>query len=147
MHSTSMWSKPKYCGQLQNHVWIANFCGGIGKITIPSKSSYFFTVLWHGRSCKEVCGTILWVVEQDDSATLRSICSMHRWPPLQRGRNKICWGIVKSILSNGSEMLILGTYWTTRYSMVSETCTFDHKIGQKLWQTFSTFWYFTCEYK
>ena len=26
----------------------------------------------------------------------------------------------KSMLSNGSEMLVLGTYWTTRYSMVSE---------------------------
>ena len=53
-----MWNKQKHCGQLQNHVWIANFCGGIGKITILPKYSCFFMVLWHGGSCKEVCGTI-----------------------------------------------------------------------------------------
>ena len=45
--------------------------GGEREITIPSRSSYFFMVLWHGWSRKEVCGTILWVGEQDDSATLQ----------------------------------------------------------------------------
>ena len=41
--------------------------------------------------------------------------------------------IVKCMLSNCSEMLILGTYWKTRYSMVSEqTCTVDHKMDQNL---------------
>ena len=94
--------------------------GGIREITTPSKYSYFFVVLWHGRSCKEVCGTILWVGEQDDSATLQSIYSMHRWPPLQRRRNKICWRTVKYMLSNCSEMLILGKDWTTWYVMVSK---------------------------
>ena len=59
LHSTSMRSKPKYCGQLQNHVWIANFCGGIGKITILSEQSYLFMVVWHGGSCKEICGKML----------------------------------------------------------------------------------------
>ena len=38
----------------------------------------------------------------------------------KRRRNEICWRIVKSMLSNCSEMLILGTNWTTRYFMVSE---------------------------
>ena len=94
--------------------------GGSREITIPSKSSYFFMVLWHGWSCKEVCGTILWVGKQDNSATLQSIYSMHRWPPLQRRRNEICWRIVKYMLSNCSKMLILGTSWTTWYSMVSK---------------------------
>ena len=42
LHSTSMRNKQRYCGQLQNHVRIANFSGG--KITIPSKSSYFIRV-------------------------------------------------------------------------------------------------------
>ena len=27
MHSKTMWNKQEYCGQLQSHVWIANFCG------------------------------------------------------------------------------------------------------------------------
>ena len=31
------------------------------EITIPSKFSYFFMVLWHGWLCREMCGTILWV--------------------------------------------------------------------------------------
>ena len=53
-------------------------------------------------------------------STLQSIYSMHRWPPLQRGRNKICWRIVKYMLSNCSEMLIFGKNWTTWYSMVSK---------------------------
>ena len=135
-----MRSKQRYCGQLLNHVWIANFCGGIREITISSKYSYFFMVLWHGWSCKEMCGTILWVGEQDDSTTLQSIYSMHRWPPLQRRRNKICWRIVKYMLSNCSEMLILGKNWTTWYSMVSEqTCTIDHEMEQSMWQTIISF--------
>ena len=45
LHSTKMRNKQRYCGQLQNHVRIANFHGGIREITIPSKSSYFFMVL------------------------------------------------------------------------------------------------------
>ena len=122
--------------QLQNHVWSANFCGEIREITIPSKSSYFFMVLWHGWSCKEVCGTTLWVGKQDDWATLQSIYSMHRWPPLQRGRNKICWRIVKYMLSNCSEMFIFGTNWTTWYSMISKYArAIHHKMDQGHWQT------------
>ena len=38
-------AQQRYCGQLQNHVRIANFSGWIREITIPSKSSYFFMVL------------------------------------------------------------------------------------------------------
>ena len=53
--SKTMWNKQRYCWQSQSHVRIANFCGGIREITIPSKSSYFFMVLRHGWSCKEVC--------------------------------------------------------------------------------------------
>ena len=44
-------------------------------------------------SCKEMCGTIWWVGEQNDSTTLSSINSMHWWP-LQR-RNEIREIIVK----------------------------------------------------
>ena len=119
-HLKTMPNKQRYCRQLQNHVRISNFRGRSREITIPSKPSYFFMVLWHGWSCKEVCGTILWVGKQDDSTTLQSIHSMHRWPPLQRKRNEICWRIVTSMLSNCCEMLVLGTCWTTWYFMVSK---------------------------
>ena len=90
------------------------------KIYYSLKSSYFFMVLWFERSCKEVCGTILWVGKQDDSTTLQSIYSLHRWPRLQRRRNEICWRIATCMLSNCSEMLILGTNWTTWYSRDSK---------------------------
>ena len=53
------------------------------------KSSYFFVVLRYGRSCQEMCRTILWVGEQDDSTTLQSIYSMHWWPSFQRRRSEI----------------------------------------------------------
>ena len=40
------------------------------------------------------------------------------------------------MLSNCSEMLVLGTYWEARYSMVSEqTCTIDHEMDQSMSQT------------
>ena len=100
MHSKTLWNKRRFCGQLQNHVWVANFRGMNGRASILWEFSYFFMVLWCGRSCEEVCGTILWVGKQDDSTTLQSIYSMHRWPPLQRGRNKIWWRIVTCMLSN-----------------------------------------------
>ena len=45
VHSTTMPNKQRYCGQLQNHVLIANFRGESGETTIPSKSSYFSMVL------------------------------------------------------------------------------------------------------
>ena len=120
MHSKTMRNKQRYCGQLQNHVRIANFRGVNREITIPLTCSYFFMVLWHGWSCKEVCGTILWVGKQDDSTTLQSIYSMHRWPPLQGIRIEICWRIVTSMLTNWSEILIFGKNWTTWYFMVSK---------------------------
>ena len=80
VYSKTMWNKQRYCWQLQNHVRIANFRGESRKITIYSKSSYFFMVLWQGRTCQEVCGTILRVGKQDDWTTLQSINSMHWWP-------------------------------------------------------------------
>ena len=135
MYSKTMWNKQRYCWQLQDHVWIQNFRRSNWKITMIGNLS-ISVVLWHGRSCQEMCGTILWVGKQDDSATLQSIYSMHRWPSLQRGRIEIRGRIVKSVLSNCFEMLVLGTYWTTRYSMVSEqTCTIDHEMAQRLWLT------------
>ena len=80
VYPKTMWNKQRYCWQLQNHVWIQNFTRSNWKITILRKSAYFFVALWHGRSCQEMCGRILWVGEQHDSTTLQSIYSMHWWP-------------------------------------------------------------------
>ena len=98
MHSETTWKKQRYCWQLQSHVWITNFRGRNWKTSILREISYFFVVLRYGGSCKEMCGAKLWVCKQDDSTTLQSIYSMHRWPSLQRGRIEICRRIVKSML-------------------------------------------------
>ena len=77
----------------------------------------------------------LWVSQQDDSTTLQSIYSMQWWWPLQRRRNKICWRIVKYMLSDFLEILILGKKRTTWYFMVSKQArTIHHKMDQGLWQ-------------
>ena len=124
----------------QNHARIQNVRRSSWKISMLGKSEYLFVVQWHGRSCQEMCGAILWVSEQDDSTTPQSIDSMYRWPSLQRRRNEICWRIVTFMLSNCSNMLIFSKNWTTRYFMVSEqTCTIDYKMDQSLWQTTISF--------
>ena len=92
-----MWNKSRCCWQLQSHVWIQNFRRSNWKITMLGKSPIFFVVLRCGWSCKEMCGTTLWVGKQDDATTLQSIYSIHWWPPLQR-RIEIRRRIVKSML-------------------------------------------------
>ena len=41
--------------------------GATEKLPCSGKSAYLFMVLWHGRSCEEMCGAILWVSKQDDT--------------------------------------------------------------------------------
>ena len=134
LHSKTMWKKQRYCGQLQNHVWIANFSRRNRKASTLWESSYLFMVLWYGRSCKEVCGAILWVGKQDHSTTLHSVNSMHLWPPLQRRRNKICWSIVKYMLSNCSECLYLARNndLNRLISYVHHTC--EYKTVLVMWE-------------
>ena len=113
MHSTWKQTERNYHWLVQKNVRITNFCCGNRKIQEKPHAKNCRVVLRHGWSCKEVRWKILWVGKQDDSTTLQSICSMHRWPPLQRRRNEICWRIVTSMLSNCSKMFILGTNWKT----------------------------------
>ena len=51
-----MRNKQRYCGQLQNDVRIANFCGGIREITIPRNlriSSWSYDMAGHAKKCVE----------------------------------------------------------------------------------------------
>ena len=55
-HSTSMWSKPKYCWQVQNHVWVTNFWGENSKVAMLGKSKYLFMsydIEGHAKKCVE----------------------------------------------------------------------------------------------
>ena len=52
LHSTIMWNKQKYCGQLQNHVRIANFLGRVEKLPFPQHlriSSWSYDMAGHAK--------------------------------------------------------------------------------------------------
>ena len=87
-----MWTKQRCCWQLQSHVWITNFRGWNWKTSVLRKSSYFFMVLWSGRSCEEMCGATLWVSPQDDSTTPQSIYSMH----MTTTSKKMKWNLLEN---------------------------------------------------
>ena len=56
LHSKKMRKKQRFCGQLQNHVRISNFCGGIGELTIPQNlriSSWSYDMAGHAKKCVE----------------------------------------------------------------------------------------------
>ena len=150
MYSKTMWNKQRYCGQLQSHVWIANFRGVNWKTSILREFSYFFMVLWYGRSCKEMNGAILWVI--NDSTTLQSIYSLHRWPPLWRRRNGIC----KRELSQVCSQIVLESLYLARIgrpdilwsvnklarSITKWTKAFDKRLNRLI-----SYIHQTCEYK
>ena len=94
--------------------------GGLEKLPFSQNnriSSWSYGMVDHAKKCVE---RYLWVGKQEYTTTLQSIYSMHRWPPLQRRRNKICWRIVKYTLLKRSEMFIFGKNWTTWYIVVSK---------------------------
>ena len=105
LHSKTMWNKQRYCGQLQNHVWIRNFRGENWKITMLGKSVYLCVVLRYGRSCQEMCGTMLWVGRQDDSTTLQSLYSHASMTTTFKRRARILWIITKVYSNQGFRLV------------------------------------------
>ena len=56
LHSMQMRNKQRYCGQLQNHVRIANFCSGLEKLPFPQHlriSSWSYDMAGHAKKCVE----------------------------------------------------------------------------------------------
>ena len=135
-----------------------------------TRREHFLMVLWHGKSCKEMRGNTLRTGEQNNSTVIQSRNTMPWWPKeivnwkkqinstitrshncmpwRQKRRNEICWRIVKSLPSNWSKMLVLGTYWKTWYSLFSEqTCTIDEKWTKACDKRLSRLiFHHTCEY-
>ena len=104
-------NKQRYCRQLQNNVWIQNFSGWSREIAIPSKSSYFFMVLWHGWSCKEVWNDIVsWQTRRLSNSTKYLLHASMTFTSKEKNcetRERI----VRSLLTDCSGMFVLGTYW------------------------------------
>ena len=143
-YSKKMSNKQRYCGQLQNHVWITDFPQEQTEKLPCSEnlrvSSWSYDMEGHAKKCVErYCE----LVKQDGSTTLQSINSMPWRPSFQRRRIEIRGRIVKSMLSNCSGMLIpLPRIGRSRYSMASEqTCKIHHKMDQSLWQTPDLDWF------
>ena len=136
MHSTTMPNKQRYCGQLQSHVWIANFSGWNRKNSHSLKICVFLCghMTWKGMRRNVWSDIVSWQTGRLNNSTKYLLHVLR--PPIQGRRNGICWRNVRSMLTNRSEMLKLGTNWKTWYSMVSEQiCTINHKMDQGLWQT------------
>ena len=62
--------------------------------------------------------------------------------------NQISWRIVRSLLTNCREMLVLCTNWTTWHSVIGQqTCKISHKIDSGMWQTISNIAFFHSSHK
>ena len=55
-----------------------------------------------------------------NGATLQSFASLFGWSTIQTGVTGIIWRIVRSLLANCREMLVLGKNWTTWHLVVRE---------------------------
>ena len=108
-----MSDKQRYCRQLQEYVRIQDLCWGFRKAALfrETWSKHFLMVLWHGRSCKEMRGKILRTGEQNNSTVLRSRNSMCWRPSIQGRTSRICWWVVKSMLTICTEMPVFGSNW------------------------------------
>ena len=103
-----------------------------------------------GRSCEEMCGKTLRTCEQSDSTVTQSRNSKSRGPSIQRRKNRICWRIVKSVLTNCSlNVCVLGSrIGRLDILMVCESSLLVSikKWTESAWQTFSTFSTFDLEH-
>ena len=115
----TMWSKQKNTVDNYRTMFESRIsAGGVEKLPFRQNlriSSWSYDMAGHAKKCVErYCELANKTTHQ-----IYEVSTPLSMTPLQRRRNKICWRIVTSMLSNCSEMLVLGTYWTTWYSMVS----------------------------
>ena len=105
----------------------------------------------HDMESQEMCGTTLWVGEQNDSTTQQSIKSIHWRPSFQRRRIEICGRIVKSMLLNCSECLYLARIgrpdipWSV--NKLARSITKWTKACDKRLSRLISYIQHTCEYK
>ena len=133
MYSKTMWSKQRYCRQYRT-MFESRICAGsteklpcLESLRISSWSS---DIEGHAKKCVErYCELANKTTQQLYKVSTPCIDDHH----FKEEEMTCVGGIVECILSNCSEMLILGTNWKTRFSMVSEkACTIDYKWDQSL---------------
>ena len=148
LYSKTVCNKQRYCWQWQNHVWILNFRRSNWKFTILGKSSNLFVVIWHGRSCQEIRGTIIRVGKQNNSTVSTPCIDDHHFKEEELKSvgelSKVCSQIVlkyfylsrigrSDILWSGNKLARSITKWT--------------KICDKRLSRLISYVHHTCEYK
>ena len=90
-------------------------------------------VLRHGGTRLEMRWAILWTSEQESGAIVQNFKPLFGWSSMQIGGTRICWRIVRSLLTNCLNMFVFGTHWTTWHIVVrQQACEISHKM---VWQT------------
>ena len=131
-------------------VWIATCCKEYTCSENICISSWSYDMDGHAKKCVErYCE--LWVGKEDDSTTLQSINSMHRWPPLQRRRMKsvgeltqVCSKIVLKC-SNLARIGRLDILWSV--NKLARSITKWTKACDKRLSRLVSYIHCTCEYK
>ena len=122
---------------IQEDVWITYFCWSTritGKGTTSRTDGT--AVLRRGRTCPKMLWEILWTGKQENWATVQSFKSLPKGWWVQAGGTRINVRIVRSLLTNCVEILVLGTIWNTWHSVVhQQTCKISHKMDSGMWQT------------
>ena len=123
----------------RKYVWIQDFCWSNGKTTsfLDIACTYFFMVLWHGRSCKKVRGNVLRTGKQND-ATIFSKSQHHALTTTHSKKKK--WDLLENSLKFARRLFwnvyswhVIGRAW---YFVVCEqTCSCSYKMDSSLWQT------------
>ena len=106
-----LWTITEPCSNLQ-------FPRVSREITIPSKSSFSslsYDMAGHAKKCVQRYFELANKTTQQLYEVSTPCIDDHHFK-----KEEICWRIVKYLLSKCSEMFILGTNGTTRYSMVSK---------------------------
>ena len=119
----------------------------------PRKICDFFVILWHGRSCQEMCGTILWVDEQNISTTQQLY--KESTPCLDDHTSK---KELKSVekLSKVCSQVVLKCLYLARIGWSDILCSVNNcarsitkwtKVCDKRLNKLISYIYYTCEYK
>ena len=103
-------------------------------------------VLRLGRTWWNMRWAILWIGKQESRAVMQSFKSLPGWPSIQTERTWISWRIITSLLPDCLKMLVLGTNWKTRHSVVGQqTCKSSHRMGMR--QTIGKFGFLRSSHK
>ena len=113
LHSTTMQNKQRCCGQVQNPFESRISAGGVENYYSPKIFVFLhglYDMIGHAKKCVERCCELANKTTQQLYKVSTPCIDDHF------KENEIRERIVKSMLSNCSEMLLVSTYWTTWYS-------------------------------